>query len=246
MPDLPSHTIFPLGDSALTIDFGNVIDKQLNQKVLLLFQHLRAHPIPGMIESLPAYNSLTIYYDAFQLHKQFPENKTVYDWMAGQVEERLQGLPQDTVLSTRNIEIPVCYEGEYAPDLTAFATLKKISVEELVHIHTSATYRVYMLGFLPGFAYMGEVDDRIIAPRKQQPGKVEAGSVGIAGKQTGIYPLSSPGGWQIIGRTPLKLFNPHPDIQMSEAGSLENSLCLLQPGDEVRFYSISQDEFKDH
>src|SRR5687767_486001 len=155
MTEHSPHTIFPLGDSALTIDFGNVIDKQLNQKALLLFQHLRAHPLPGMIESLPAYNSLTIYYDAFLLHKQIPENKTVYEWMSGQLVERLHGLPQYTGLPSRNIEIPVCYEGEYAPDLAAFATLKKISVEELIRIHTAAAYRVYMLGFLPGFAYMG-------------------------------------------------------------------------------------------
>src|SRR5688572_905218 len=114
MPALHAHIISPIGDSALTIDFGNVIDKQINQKVLSLFQHLRSNPLPGMIEAFPAYSSLTIYYDTAQLQKKIPENNSVYEWFSAQAEEKLKELPAGQVISIRKIEIPVCYDGEYA------------------------------------------------------------------------------------------------------------------------------------
>jgi inhibitor of KinA len=132
------------------------------------------------------------------------------------------------------ISIPVCYEKEFAHDLEWIAIQNNISLEEIISLHTAASYHVYMLGFLPGFAYMGLVNDKISVPRKQKPVTVEAGSVGIAGKQTGIYPLSSPGGWQIVGRTPMKLFDKE-----------KESPTLIKSGDSVQFYSITKDEFED-
>jgi inhibitor of KinA len=227
------YRIFPLGDSAITLDFGNVIDEAINKKVIALFHSLNNEPLPGMIEAVPAYSSLAVYYDGFRLKKSGVLNTTIYEWVKEQLEKRLQEpLTQVDSLSGL-VKIPVCYEKEFGLDLEEISAQKNITVEEIIHIHLSKTYRVYMLGFLPGFPYMGETDEQIKMPRKMQPRqRVEAGSVGIAGGQTGIYPLASPGGWQIIGRTPLKLF--------------EDSTCLLSPGDNVQFYSISKHEFESY
>jgi inhibitor of KinA len=232
MPGSPRHSIFPISDSALTIDFGNVIDESINQQVLNLFRQLQQNPVAGMIEAVPAYSSLTIYYDLFQLRRSIPSGTTVYDWMSAQLQEKLE--PPSTINNeeTRLITIPVCYEAEFAPDIEALATQKNIAVEEVIRTHSSGEYRVYMLGFLPGFCYLGEVDERIVVSRKPQPQTVVAGSVGIAGRQTGIYPMASPGGWQIIGRTPLKLF----DAQKEQP-------ALLMAGDRIRFTSITKNEF---
>jgi inhibitor of KinA len=161
--------------------------------------------------------------------------KSVFEFMSEQLIERLkQPLNEDDELS-RVVTIPVCYEKEFAPDIEYLAKEKNIPVEEVIRIHISKQYRIYMLGFLPGFPYMGEVDDRIVVPRKPQPVTVAAGSVGIAGKQTGIYPLVSPGGWQIIGRTPLKIFDAEKEAP-----------TLLRAGDTVQFISISKDEFESY
>jgi len=242
----PSYHIFPLGDSAITLDFGNGIDEMINRKVIDLFHSLKNEPLPGMIEAVPAYSSITIYYDIFHLRKSVSQDKTVSEWMTDQLEERMDlPLLQHDSLS-RLIKIPVCYEKEFALDMEAIAKEKNISVDEVMHIHISKTYRVYMLGFLPGFPYMGEINEQIKMPRKAQPRqRVEAGSVGIAGRQTGIYPLASPGGWQIIGRTPLELFETSPKTSPEER-AYEDSICLLQPGDEVMFYSISKNEFENY
>ncbi len=261
---LPPYKIFPLGDSALTIDFGNVISEEINKKVISLFNHLQQHPLNGMIEAIPAYSSLTIFYDVFLVKQKTQGDTTAYEFMRSNAEEFLlydvflvkQEIADDTTVyefmkSTaeefllKNIEadtgasniirIPVCYDEEFGMDLKWMSGQKNISCDEIIQIHCSKNYRVYMLGFLPGFAYMGEVDEKIAAPRKPQPQKIIAGSIGIAGRQTGIYPMNSPGGWQIIGRTPLKLF----DANRSEA-------CLLKAGDEAEFYSIPKDEFENY
>ena len=139
-------------------------------------------------------------------------------------------------LPSRKIKIPVCFAEKYALDIDHISKEKKLPVSEIIRLHTAKKYRIYMIGFLPGFPYMGEVDGRIAMPRKAQPQtKVEAGSVGIAGMQTGIYPLDSPGGWQIIGKTPLQLFNKEKDDPV-----------LLRPGDEIEFYPITEDEFTNY
>jgi len=229
------YRIFPLGDAAITIDFGNVIDDTINQHVLALFYRLSNDPLLGMSEAVPAYSSITVYYDIYTTSKKIPAGKTVYEFIHEQLNQRLQQpMPErDTV--SKLVSIPVCYEKEFAPDIEYLARKKNISVDEVIHIHTSKQYRVYMLGFLPGFSYMGEVDEKIAMPRKLQPVTVAEGSVGIAGKQTGIYPMTSPGGWQIIGRTPLKLFNAE-----------NENPTLLKAGDTIQFVSISKNEFENY
>ena len=226
------YRIFPLGDTALTIDFGNTINEAINREVIARFNQLQEQPLPGMLEAIPAYSSLTVYYNVYELRRKIKPGKTVFEWMKEQAEERMKTPVQEKKITERLIKIPVCYQDEFAADIQQLAATKNISVDDVVQIHTSINYKVYMLGFLPGFAYMGEVDERITMSRKPQPLNVVAGSVGIAGKQTGIYPLASPGGWQIIGRAPLKLF----DAERQEP-------TLLRAGDTVQFYSITKDEF---
>ncbi len=232
---IPAYRIFPLGDTALIIDYGNLVDEHINKEVMTRFAQLRNVNVPGIIEVVPAYSSLAVYYHPQEVLKKRTIEITVYEWMKEQLEELL-AQPVITDESTeRLLTIPVCYEDEFAPDIRALSAAKNISVEEIIQLHTATTYRVYMLGFLPGFSYMGEVDERISIARKPQPVNVTAGSVGIAGRQTGIYPLASPGGWQIIGRTPLKLF----DVKKEEP-------ALLKAGDQIQFISISKNEFANY
>lgn len=224
----PAYRIVPLSESALTIDFGNRIDEATNDRVLQLFAQLR-HRFSFVNDLVPAYSSLTVHYNVSDLHTT---GKTAFET----VQEMLLPFLASSGTVTqpnRRLKVPVCYAKPHAPDLEEMAAQKNISIETLVQLHTSKTYRVYMIGFLPGFAYMGKVDEILATPRRTQPRThVPEGSVGIAGEQTGIYPLVSPGGWNIIGRTPLKLFS---------AGSDEP--VFFQPGDEVQFYSITEDEF---
>jgi inhibitor of KinA len=253
MNNLPAYKIFALSDAALTIDFGNMISNEINDIVISLFKQLQQHLLEGMTEAVPAYSSLTIYYDVVGLRKKVPAEKSVFEWMKNEIQTILQQKKEIYQVEKRLVKIPVCYEKEFAPDLEWATSQLKISVEDIIRIHTSKIYRVYMLGFLPGFAYMGEVDEKIILPRKSQPVQVAAGSVGIAGKQTGVYPLNSPGGWQIIGRTAVKMFKapskPSPPIggkasvDSENRDALENP-TLLKAGDSVQFYSISKDEFE--
>ena len=231
-PIIP-YRIFPLGDTALTIDFGNSINEAINKEVIARFDQLQQLPLAGMIEAIPAYSSLSVYYNVYEIKRYIRPGKTVFEWMKEQIEERMKIPVEEKRISERLVKIPVCYDDEFAADIQQLAIAKNITVDEAIKIHTSPDYKVYMLGFLPGFAYMGEVDEKITMPRKSQPQNVAAGSVGIAGKQTGIYPLISPGGWQIIGRTPLKLFNPE-----------RKEPTLLRAGDMVQFYSISKNEFE--
>jgi inhibitor of KinA len=247
------YRIFPLGDDAITIDFGNSIDEAINREVIARCNQLQEMLLPGLIEVVPAYSSLTVYYDLMKLKKKNSPGQTIYEWMHQQLEEKLQQPVQQNQITERLLMIPVCYDKELAMDIQQLAITKKISVEDLVQIHTGKQYKVYMLGFLPGFPYMGEVDEKISMPRKLQPVNVAAGSVGIAGKQTGIYPLASPGGWQIIGRTPLKIFEASPNLPPvggEASGNSENSKTfnngptLLKAGDSVKFYSISKNEFE--
>lgn len=232
MNALPPYKIFPLGDTALVVDFGNVIDEKLNKIVHSLFIQLKNNPIDGIIETVPGYSSLTIYYDVLAIKQKLKKQTTVFEWINENVESFLYRHRKKIEIKEALVKVPVCYEEAFAPDLNFIAEQNKISTEEIIHLHTSTTYRIYMLGFLPGFAYMGQVDEKIACPRKPQPAFVEAGSVGIAGKQTGIYPLRSPGGWQIIGRTPLRLFDKD-----------KEEPTFFKPGDTVQFYSITREEF---
>lgn len=229
------YTIFPIGDSALTLDFGNVIDSRINRYVLGLFHYFKREKPAGITDIVPAYSSLSFHYNIAAI-KQPVNNRTAFETLKQMIEEKLKENIEAGSMPQRKISIPVCYSDAFAPDIAFIALEKKISKEEIIRLHTQEVYTVYMTGFLPGFPYMGTVHDNIAVPRKMKPRPtVPAGSVGIAGKQTGIYPLESPGGWQIIGRTPLKLFNKE-----------KSDPVLLQPGDEVQFYPITPDELENY
>jgi inhibitor of KinA len=230
-----NYLIFPLGDSAITIDLGNYIDQQLNTKVLALYDWLHDHHFPGVTDIIIAYSSVSVFYDLSLVrlgNRGCPDGAffCLKRWLEQAWEETAAFLPDHR--SGRSIRIPVCYEPEYGPDLGWVAREKGITQEEVIRLHGSRAYHVYMIGFLPGFSYLGKTDPRLEVSRKAQPVPVVAGGVGIAGAQTGIYPLNSPGGWQIIGRTPLKLFNP-----------LIDPPVRLQAGDQVLFYPIPGTEF---
>ncbi len=222
-----NYKIFPLGDCAATVEFDNKISVEANNQVLALANFLDANSFSGLIEIVPAYASLSVFYDVVRIRRKFPDARNAFEI----VENFLQNVVRNLDVSTeeknsRLVEIPVCFDAEFAPDLEFVAASNNLSIEKVLEIFLARAYRVYMLGFLPGFAYMGEVDERIAAPRKDAPRlQVPKGSVGIAGRQTGIYSLESPGGWQIIGRANIELFTP-------EAASP----TFLQAGDTVRFY----------
>ncbi len=226
-----AYELYSCGDNAITADFGNVIDPELNEYILTVFEHLIKQPL-AFIDIVPAYSSITFYYDIASVSAGNNHSRTAFNEISNSIHELLSIEYADKKRKSRMIEIPVCYENEFSTDAGLITSEKKITVEELVSIHTSKSYRVYMLGFLPGFAYMGDVDDRIAMRRKDKPQQVPEGSVGIADKQTGIYPFSSPGGWNIIGRTPLRMFNPAEKIP-----------TLLKPGDEIKFVSIDKELF---
>ena len=229
------YKIFFVGECAATIDFGNVIDEKINGKVISLFNYLCQYPMPGMIEAVPAYSSITIYFDFSFLRKRIPAEQKVYEYISSELQQLMRNDLAESNYEKNLVRIPVCYDKEFALDLEWMTEQKNIPSEEIIHLHCSKQYRVYMIGFLPGFAYMGQVDEQIVISRKKQPQPIFAGSVGIAGRQTGIYPLNSPGGWQIIGRTPLKMFNKN-----------KEQLCFLKAGDYVEFYPITKDEFENY
>ncbi|WP_099211594.1 5-oxoprolinase subunit PxpB [Thermococcus henrietii] len=213
----------PLGDSALLVSFGEVIDEETNDRVHALAGAIEKANFEWLIEVVPAYSSLAVIYDP-----------GLIDFEG--VKRAIQGLEFSAEkFEGRLVEIPVLYGGEHGPDLEFVAEYNGLTPEEVIEIHSKPVYRVYFLGFLPGFAYLGGMDERIETPRLEKPRlKVPAGSVGIAGKQTGIYPLESPGGWRLIGRTPLRLFNPSKEPP-----------TLLRPGDRVKFAPIGEEEFEE-
>lgn len=232
----PAYHIFPLGDAGITISFGDTINPALNRYITGLFHYFKQSELPYVRDIVPAYTTLSLHYDLVQVMRLKKGTITAYEYVVEQVHHLTLHATETEAKQARRINIPVCYQPSYAPDIQALATEKNCSVGDIIAWHRSRTYLVYMIGFLPGFPYMGEVDERLAAPRKTTPrNSVPAGSVGIAGNQTGIYPVASPGGWQLIGRTPLKLFRPDQTVPV-----------LLQPGDEVVFYSITEDEFENY
>lgn len=229
-----SFKIFPLGDSAITLDLGNVITRELNQKALAIQKRLLQQPFAGLKDVWVAYSSVTLVYDPVEVKKTYNPEKTVFSYISNLLRKAVSEITDDDPGNGRKIRIPVCYEEEYAIDLPAVSAMKELSPETIIDIHTSRNYRVYMIGFLPGFSYMAEVDERLVIPRKSQPVIVKAGSVGITGSQTGIYPVQCPGGWYIIGRTPLRMFDERAEKPV-----------LLEAGDEVEFYPINKKEFEE-
>jgi len=226
MPARPFR-IFPLGDHALTVEFGTEISELVNNKAIGLADYFEAFPFRGFIEAVPAFTSMTIFYDLSAVRRNFLDFPTAFEAVKTLVENAVEKSFTTSDSESRRIEIPVSFDHDDAPDLDFVAKTSGLSRHEVIEIFTAKTYRVYMLGFLPGFAYMGEVDERVAVPRKTSPRlRVPKGSVGIAGRQTGIYPLESPGGWQLIGRTRVEMFEPG-----------ANPPCILRPGDSVKFVS---------
>ena len=218
-------TISPVGDCAISIDFGQVIDPKINRQIRQIIEQIKVLQLDGIIELVPTYCALLVQYDAM-----------VYSY--SDICRILEPTLQESVTDSANelvtiIEIPTVYGGEFGPDLGFVASHNHLSEAEVVSIHSGTDYLVYMLGFIPGFTYLGGMDPRIATPRLSSPRTlIPAGSVGIAGEQTGTYPSDSPGGWQIIGRTPVTMY----DMSKEQA-------ALLQAGDYVRYVSIDENEF---
>jgi len=227
------YTIFPLGDSAASIDLGNTINDFLNDKVIGMQRWMLANPFAGQKDIIVAYSSLTIIYDPMAIRQQYHPVTSIFDWVKQQLKKAFDQSTIQPQQQSGIVRIPVCYAPDYAMDLNSMAQAKNMDPKEIIELHTAAIYRVYTIGFLPGFSYMAHVHEKLITPRKTRPVPVAAGSVGIAAAQTGIYPLDSPGGWHIIGRTPVPQF---------DARSKE--LVKLKVGDRVQFYAISEDEMK--
>ncbi|WEG12964.1 5-oxoprolinase subunit PxpB [Pullulanibacillus sp. KACC 23026] len=228
--------LFPSGDRALTIRFGNTVSRKTHQQVQHFIERLKSSPITGIIEIVPAYTSLTITYDPYKINSADPASFVLpYFKLKKEIETLINQTVKTERESTYNrlIQIPVCYGEPYGPDLADVAAFHQCTIEEVINRHSSGNYLVYMIGFAPGFPYLGGLDKSLHTPRRQTPRlKVPKGSIGIADSQTGLYPLETPGGWQIIGRTPMTFFDP----SASEPSR-------LQAGDRVQFVPISEEEF---
>ncbi len=221
----PFLTYMPLGDSAFIIKAGDDISVETNKIVQKLEARIEQENINGVIDFIPAYNELTVCYDPTLIGYR----KLVDIFHSLEDEIATIELPESGI-----IHVPVLYGGVYGEDLSEVAAFHGLSEEEVIRIHSSPDYRVYMLGFTPGFCYLGGMDEKISTPRKQTPRmKIPDGAVGIAGRQTGIYPIESPGGWQLIGKTPLRLFDPE-----------RNPEFLFKAGDHIKFIPVSKDEYE--
>ncbi len=226
---LPAPRLYPMGDQALIAEFGEHIDPALSARIAVLARQLRESPPIGVVDIVPAYTTLALHYDAAAVGA----GASPYDVLAETLGAWLGTQSAGTTAGDRVVEIPVCYGGEFGEDLEALARSHGLDVEAAIAIHSGTSYHVHMLGFVPGFAYLGGLDARLSTPRRDTPrARVPSGSVAIAGEQTAVYPLETPGGWQIIGRTPLQLFNP-----------AASPPSLLNAGDTVRFKPISAREF---
>lgn len=218
-------TISPVGDRAISIDFGQVIDPTINRHIRQTIERIKELQLEGIIELVPTYCALLVEYDAMLYS---------YSEICNIIEPTLEkGMTDTTNELVTVVEVPTVYGGEFGPDLSFVASHNHLSEDEVISIHSGTDYLVYMLGFIPGFSYLGGMDSRIATPRLSSPRTViPAGSVGIAGEQTGTYPSDSPGGWQIIGRTPVTMYD------MSKAQA-----ALLKAGDYVRYVPIDESEF---
>lgn len=221
-----THTISPVGDSAILISFGDVICPIINRKIQQVMKTIHDMKDPAIYELVPAYTSLMIQYDA--LEYSYTELKSKLEPVLA-ISVDISEEDRVTV-----IEIPTLYGGDYGPDLSFVANYHNLSEQDVITIHSETDYLVYMLGFIPGFAYLGGMNPRIATPRLQTPRQsIPAGSVGIAGEQTGIYPSQSPGGWQIIGRTPVVMY----DLE-------RESPSFLSAGQYVRYIPIDEEVFR--
>jgi inhibitor of KinA len=213
------------GDRGLLVEFGDKIDPEINEKIREISIALEKMPIEGVVETVPTYRSILIFYDPATTSPDRLRREILG------LEKRNAGV---TMPPPQIIEIPVVYGGEYGPDLEFVATHNGLTPEEVIEIHTSGTYLIYMLGFTPGFPFLGGLSERLFTPRLKTPrAVVPAGSVGIANNQTGIYPIDSPGGWQLIGKTPVRLYQPD-----------QEEPILLKPGNVLKFKRITDQEYR--
>lgn len=222
MYDLTKY--MPSGDSALNVEFGNNITEEINKKIRAMTLAIEKNKIAGIVEIVPTYRSLMVHYSSLLID---------YDELVCFLKELEKNIVNIDLPAPEVIEIPTLYGEEYGPYIENVANHNNITVDEVIKIHTSKEYLIYMIGFTPGFAYLGGMDEKIATPRLLSPrAKIPAGSVGIAGGQTGIYPIASPGGWQLIGTTPLDLFNPVREMPI-----------LLKAGNYILFKSINKEEY---
>ena len=216
--------ILTAGDSSILIQFGNAIDPDINARIAATVQLMREQHIEGVVDMIPAFCTLLINYDPRVIS---------YDEMKMRMEKILSVEIAAGARKKKVFEIPVCYGGEFGPDLPTIAEHAGLSEQEVIDIHTSTDYLIYMLGFLPGFTYLGGLDERIHTPRLANPRiRIPAGSVGIGGSQTGIYPMDSPGGWQLMGLTPVKTYDPEREVPI-----------LVEAGDYIRFVPVDRAEY---
>jgi KipI family sensor histidine kinase inhibitor len=217
--------ILTAGDSVVIVEFEELIDLAVNARAIALAARIESAAIAGVRDVVPTYRSVAVYFDPL---------RTDYDALYGTLEREARRPATQAAAARKPVRIPVCYGGDYGPDLAAVAAFAGLSEADVVGLHTGATYHVFMLGFVPGFAYMGIVDERIAMARHSTPRvRVPAGTVAIAGIQTGIYPAETPGGWQLIGRTPLKSFD-----------ALRPEPFLVAAGDAVQFYAIDRSQYE--
>lgn len=227
------YRLHPLGDNAVLIELGHEISQESHQRVQTLTAALENLPPDWMIEYIPAYTTVTIFYEPLLIY-QISDGLLPYDYVCSLIKNFLEDLEVSYSPESRVVEIPVCYGGEFGPDLEFVAKHNGITPEEVIQIHSSGDYLVYMIGFAPGFPFIGGMSEKIAAPRRKSPRlKIPERTVGIAGMQTGIYPIETPGGWQLIGRTPAKLFRPY-----------DESPTLLKAGDKIKFKPISLEEYE--
>ena len=218
------YRIVPAGESVLIIEFEERIDPLVNATTIACAESIQAAAVAGVRDVVPTYRSVAIYFDPL---------RTDTDALLERITHEAEAAGPGALVAREPLRIPVCYGGDLGPDLPQVAAFARMTADEVVQRHASATYRVFMLGFVPGFAYLGMVDPDIAMPRRATPRvRVPMGSVGIAGVQTGIYPAETPGGWQLIGQTPVRPFDPRRDDPF-----------LMKAGDAVQFYAIERAEF---
>jgi len=232
----PKLPIYSLSEQVVTIEFGWEISRDTLEVITRFDQSLSQNPFPGFIASVPAYTSLSVFFDPVRvIQSSDMPGAACFEKVSGYLSGLYEKQENTTTASGNIVTIPVCYDAELGPDIAEVAKSHKLTVDAVIQLHSSAEYSVHMIGFMPGFAYLGGMTDLLDTPRKGTPrSAVPAGSVGIAGKQTGIYPLQTPGGWQLIGQTPVKLF----DVNRPQPS-------LLKAGDRVIFKPITRLEF-DH
>ena len=215
----------PAGDRAFVVELGDGISPELNRKVHSLCHAIEKLDMAGVLDLVPTYRSILINYDPLTLPP---------DELEERVRELTHGLDETPVAASRVVELPTSYGGDHGPDLGYVAGHNGLTEDEVIALHSSTDYPVYMMGFTPGFTYLGGMAEKIATPRLQTPRTaIPAGSVGIAERQTGVYPIESPGGWQLIGRTPVRLFDPS-----------KQPPVIAEPGDYIRFVPVSADEYQ--